>query len=250
MEADDDGLYVVKFRGAGQGPKALVAELVVGELARGLGLPVPDIVLVDLDPGLGAAEPDPEIQDLLRASRGINVGLRFLEGAFNFAPGAAGDLVTAEFAARLVWLDAFITNPDRTDHNPNLLVWNREPWLIDHGAALYAHHNWEAVDDARTRTTFPLIEKHVLLIRSELLMEEDARATGLLTRDVLEDVLRQIPADLLAPDGEVEEAEMARARYLAYLTRRLEGPREWVTEAEAARKRVLSAPPRHLHSRR
>ena len=246
----DRGLFVVKFRGAGQGPKALVAELVVGLIADTLGLATPELALVELADSFGRSEPDPEIQDLLRASHGVNVGLRFLEGAFNFAPGAAGDLVTAEFAARLVWLDAFITNPDRTDHNPNLLVWNREPWLIDHGAALYAHHNWEAVDDARTRTTFPLIEKHVLLIRSELLMEEDARASALLTREVLEEVLRQIPADLLASDGEVEEAEMARARYLAYLTRRLEGPREWVAEAEAARKRVLSAPPRHLHSRR
>lgn len=246
----NDGLYVVKFRGAGQGPRALVAELIVGLIAERLGLATPELALVEVMDSFGRSEPDPEIQDLLRASHGVNVGLRFLEGAFNFSPGAAGELVTATFAARLVWLDSFVTNPDRTDHNPNILIWEREPWLIDHGAALYAHHNWGAVDDARTRTAFPLIEKHVLLIRSELLLEEDRRATALLTREVLGELLRQVPTELLTEDGDESAATELRARYVDYLARRLEGPRAWVAEAESARKRVLSAPPRHLHSRR
>ena len=142
----DDGLYVVKFRGAGQGPKALVAELLVGLIARLLGLPVPPLALVDLPAPFGRSEPDPEIQDLLRASHGVNVGLRYLDGAFNFDCTAAADLVTAEFASRLVWLDALVTNPDRTHRNPNLLAWQRRLWLIDHGAALYAHHDWAERD--------------------------------------------------------------------------------------------------------
>jgi hypothetical protein len=137
-----DGLFVVKFRGAGQGARALVAELIVGQIALALGLPVPALAIVDLPEEFGRSEPDPEIQDLLRASHGENVGLAFLDGAFNFETHAAGDLVTDDFASRVVWLDAFCTNPDRTHRNPNLLIWNRKPWLIDHGAALYAHHNW------------------------------------------------------------------------------------------------------------
>src|SRR5919204_1503955 len=136
----EDGLYVVKFRGAGQGPKALVAELIVGLLAERLDRPVPQLALVHLPAAFGGSEPDPEIQDLLRGSHGLNVGLRYLDGAFNFDPAAAGDVITSGFAARVVWLDALVTNPDRTHRNPNLLVWDRRPWLIDHGAALYVHH--------------------------------------------------------------------------------------------------------------
>jgi hypothetical protein len=125
VDTDGGGLFVVKFRGAGQGPKALVAELLVGMIAGAIGLPVPELAIVDVPAAFGRTEPDPEIQDLLRASHGVNVGLRYLEGAFNFDAAAAGDLVTPEFAARLVWLDAFVTNPDRTHRNPNLMVWRR-----------------------------------------------------------------------------------------------------------------------------
>src|SRR5690606_7202920 len=163
----EDGLYVVKFRGAGQGPKALVAELIVAGIARALELPVPDIALVDVPPPFGRSEPDPEIQDLLRASHGTNFGIRYLDGAFNFELGAAGHLVSPELATRIVWLDALTTNPDRTHRNPNLLVWQGTPWLIDHGAALYAHHDWSRVDEARTRAPFPLIADHVLLTTAE-----------------------------------------------------------------------------------
>jgi hypothetical protein len=134
VETEDGALYVVKFRGAGHGAKALVAELVTGLTAAALGLPTPEMVLIDVPSPFGRSEPDPEIQDILRGSQGVNVGLRYLDGAFNFDAGAAGDLVTADFATRLVWLDALVTNPDRSHRNPNLLVWRRSPWLIDHGA--------------------------------------------------------------------------------------------------------------------
>src|SRR3954470_9776717 len=145
VEADDDGMYVVKFRGAGQGVKALVAEVVAGELARAVGLAVPEIVLVDVDPVLGRAEPDPEIQELIEASAGLNVGLDFLPGALPFEP-AAGVPVDPELAAAVVWFDAFVTNVDRTPRNPNLLVWHERLWLIDHGAALHVHHQtWDMV---------------------------------------------------------------------------------------------------------
>src|SRR6476659_8715441 len=140
IEADDDGMYVLKFRGAGQGPKALIAELVAGELARAAGLPVPEIVFVELDPDLARTEPDPEIQDLIRASAGINLALDYLPGSVMFDPVA--DKIDPHVASRIVWFDAYVTNVDRTARNTNLLMWHRRPWLIDHGAALYFHHNW------------------------------------------------------------------------------------------------------------
>ena len=256
-----DGLYVVKFRGAGQGPRALVAELVVGQIARALGLPSPELAIVELPEEFGRSEPDPEIQDLLRASHGENVGLKFLDGAFNFETSAAGDLVTDEFASMVVWLDAFTTNPDRTHRNPNLLVWNRTPWLIDHGAALYAHHNWAAVDDARTRSPFPLIEQHVLLRRGTALADADRHAVATLTADVCDAILAAVPDSLLATPG-TPDHDMApnpdalltpdalRARYRAYLMRRIESPRAFVTEAQAAHERALAAPPRAVKARR
>jgi len=251
----DGGLYVVKFRGAGQGPKALVAEVIVGLLAESLGLATPSLALVELPESFGRSEPDPEIQDLLRGSRGLNVGLRFLEGAFNFDPSAAGEFVTPDFASLVVWLDAFTTNPDRTHRNPNLLIWGRAPWLIDHGAALYAHHAWETVDEARTRTPFPLIEKHVLLARAERIAEVDEWASARLNAALFEEILARVPEELLVEgvsgvDGVAAAADAARRRYVAYLTTRLEAPRRWVEEAIAARGRVLSEPVRRLSARR
>src|SRR3954462_13541302 len=163
VEVDNGDLYVVKFRGAGQGAKVLIAELIVGGIAKELGLRTPDLAIIDISARFGRSEPDPEIQDLLRRSHGANVGMRFLEGAFNFDSSAAGSLVSPELAAQIVWLDAFTTNPDRTHRNPNLLIWNRTPWLIDHGAALYAHHDWASVDAERARGAFQMIRSHVLL---------------------------------------------------------------------------------------
>src|SRR5260370_21793466 len=157
------GLFVVKFRGAGQGPKALIAELVVGRLAEALDLPMPELAIVELSAAFGRTEADPEIQDILRGSQGVNVGLRYLDGAFNFDATAAGELISADFPTRLVWLDALLTHPDRRHPHPNLLVWRRSPWLIDHGGALYAHPGWATVDEARARPPLAPHRPHVLL---------------------------------------------------------------------------------------
>ena len=253
VEADDGSLQVVKFRGAGQGAKTLVAELIAGLIAQRLGLPTPELSLVEVPAPFGRGERDPEIQDLLRKSEGINVGLRYLDGAFNFEPSAAGDLVMPDLAARIVWLDAYLTNPDRTARNPNLLIWNRKPWLIDHGAALYAHHDWASVDDARTLTPFPLIRDHVLLARADDIESVDPTLAHMLSSEIIAGLLEQIPASLLAvpsPGETTVTADGARARYLRYLTTRLREPRSFVTEAERARVKARSAPPRRLEARR
>src|SRR3954447_6336856 len=161
VEADDLGLYVVKFRRAGQGPLALVAELIAGEIGRTLGLKVPDLVLVDFDAALGRNEPDQEIRDLMQASTGLNLGLDYLPGSVMFDP-AARDPVDPDVASRAVWFDAFVTNVDRTARNPNLLWWHKTLWFIDHGAALYFHHNWPEISRA-AGSGFPMIREHVLL---------------------------------------------------------------------------------------
>ena len=248
----EDGLYVVKFRGAGQGPKALIAELLVGLMAEHLGLPVPALALVDLPPPFGRSEPDPEIQDLLRRSHGLNVGLRYLDGAFNFDPTAAGDVITPEFAARLVWLDAFVTNPDRTHRNPNLLVWRRRPWLIDHGAALYVHHDWSNLTADRIRSAFPLVAGHVLLGRSDGLDEVDARAAAALDGATLRRIVELLPDELLtAPELEREgDPEVHRRRYHEFLTARLQPPRAFHAAALEAREQLRRSTPRARSARR
>jgi hypothetical protein len=186
VEADDDGLYVVKFRGAGQGPLALVAEVIGGELARALGLPMPELVLIEVDARLASAEPDPEIQDLIAASAGVNLGVDFLPGALPLALD-----VDAGFAADVVWFDELITNVDRTPRNPNLLQWHGNPWLIDHGAALYAQHSAEDFVAAAEKP-FPLISEHVLLPAS-------AGATSQLAidREMAQAVVDQVPEEWL-----------------------------------------------------
>jgi hypothetical protein len=227
VEADDDGLYVVKFRGAGQGPKALVAELVVGGLARVLGLPVPELVLVDLDPELAGAEPDPEIQDLLRASAGLNVGLDFLPGALPFTPGAAF-APDPELAAAVVWLDALATNVDRTPRNPNLLVWHRRLWLIDHGAALYQQHRDGDLAEAALRP-FALIAQHVLLPDAAPLGDVDEALAARLPRALLDELCAAVPTAWL---------DRPAAAYAEHLARRLAAPRAFAAEAEDARRRA------------
>lgn len=248
----DGGAFVVKFRGAGQGAKALVAELIAGLLAAQLDLPTPELALIDVPEPFGRSEPDPEIQDLLRGSHGINVGLRYLDGAFNFALSAAGHLITPDFAARLVWLDAFLTNPDRTHRNPNLLVWQRRVWLIDHGAALYAHHDWDRVDEARSRAAFPLIRDHVLLAVSSDLEAMDAALAERFSDDVITEVLRQIPDALLVetPAANAAAAAAARDRYHVYLRHRLREPRAFTAEAAAARQKLITKPLPPLSARR
>jgi hypothetical protein len=253
VDTDDGGLFVVKFRGAGQGAKALIAELIVGQLAQALDLPVPELAVIELSAAFGRSEPDPEIQDILRGSAGVNVGLRYLDGAFNFDVAAAGALISGDLATRLVWLDALVTNPDRSHRNPNLLVWQRTPWLIDHGGALYAQHDWSAVDEARTRTAFPRIREHVLLDRTGDLAAVDARLAAVLGPDVIEHILAQVPDALLTDPvscREFSSAEAARARYRAYLTTRLRAPRDFVAEAIRARDELLREPAQRLSARR
>ena len=220
VEADDDGLYVLKFRGAGQGPKARAAELVAGEIARAVGLPVPELVFVDLDPALGAAEPDPEIQDLIAASAGRNLGMDFLPGALPFTPQRPP---APELAADVVWFDAFVLNVDRTPRNPNLLRWHHGLWLIDHGAALYVHHSaGDAV--ARAGERFPAIREHVLLPFAAPIPEADARLAARLDRGRLEGIAAALPEDWA--DAAV---------YAAHLAARLGQRAGFVEEAEHAR---------------
>jgi hypothetical protein len=228
VEADDDGLYVVKFRAAGQGLKALVAELIVGELARAGGLRVPEIVLVELQAELGRTEPDPEINELVTASAGLNCGLDFLPGSLDYNPARPGEIDAAE-ASQIVWLDAFTTNVDRTPRNPNLLVWHRETWLIDHGAALYQHHSDRDLV-SRAREPFPLIAQHVLLPLASDLAGADRRMAKALDHAAVTQAVALVPDDWLGSDPAA-----ARAEYVAYLCARLEGPRAFVDEAEAVR---------------
>jgi hypothetical protein len=224
VEADDDGLYVTKFRGAGQGLPALVSEVIVGELARRLGLMVPDLVAIDVDPVLGAAEPDPEIQELITASAGANLGVDFLPGALPYAP-AGPFKPTPELAADVVWLDALATNVDRTPRNPNMLIWHGRLWLIDHGAALYLHHRG-LVPSEQFDQPFPLIAEHVLLPHAGSIVAAHERLAAGTGRTVLEDVVGLVPRGWLG----VEDREL----YVDYLVRRVQSGR-FASEAERAR---------------
>ncbi|HET7460346.1 MAG TPA: HipA family kinase [Longimicrobium sp.] len=253
VDTEDGGRFVVKFRGAGQGAKVLVAELVVGLLAGEIGLPVPELALIDVPAEFGRSEPDPEIQELLQKSHGVNVGLRYLDGAFNYDGYAAGDLIDDAFASDLVWFDALVTNPDRTHRNPNLLLWNRQPWLIDHGAALYAHYDWKTVDEARTKTPFALTKQHVLLRRATRLEDADERLSAALTDDVVAAALERVPETLLMDfvgGAEFSSAGEARERYRSWFRTRLEAPRAFAAEAVRARDAALAEPPRRTHARR
>lgn len=231
VEAGDLGLYVVKFRGAGQGPLALVAEIVAGEIGRRLGLPVPELVFVEIDEALGRNERDYEVRQLLRASTGLNLALDYLPGSVMFDP-AAGDRANADLASAIVWFDAFVTNVDRTARNPNLLCWHKALYLIDHGAALYFHHDWPSRDTA-ARSRFPLIRDHVLLSAASRLEEADAASRARLSDAVFEQILAHVPDAWLAPDG--SEPEARRAGYVRFLRERLSESRIFVEEAIRAR---------------
>ena len=250
LDTEGGGLFVAKFRGAGQGARSLVAEIIVGELARSLELPVPELALIEVGEEFGRSEADPEIQDILRASHGINVGLRYLEGAFNFDAVANLESVDPAMAARIVWLDALTLNLDRTARNTNLLLWGEETpsvWLIDHGAALYFHHNWESVSDETARQPFPLIENHVLLSRADAIASVDQGCAAQLTRDAVAEILEQIPDALLldAPAGieqTFQTGEQARTAYLDVLSARLANREAFVEEADRARRSVRENP--------
>ncbi|HEX8254811.1 MAG TPA: HipA family kinase [Thermoanaerobaculia bacterium] len=229
VEGDDDGTYVLKFRGAGQGPRALIAELVSGELARLLGLPVPEIVFAEVDPRMGKTEPDPEIQDLLRQSEGLNLALDYLPGSIGFDPLIDRPLIGKEkLAAKIVWFDALVTNVDRTPRNTNLLVWHGNLWLIDHGASLYFHHAWSDDFLERARTPFAAIKDHVLLPWASDILEVDAELAPLVTAEAIDAIVALIPEEWL---GDATH----RAGYREWLLRRLQSPREWVEEAARAR---------------
>jgi hypothetical protein len=225
VEADDDGLYVVKFRGAGQGPRALVAEVIVGELARHLRLRGPELVRVEIDPRLGAAEPDPEIQELIAASGGDNLGVDFLPGALAYTPAGAWQ-PDPELAADVVWLDALTTNVDRTPRNPNLLLWHDRLWLIDHGAALYLQHG--GLDPAaHAARPFPLIADHVLLPHAASIPDADRRLRSRLDEGALEEAVGLVPAEWFT-GGDGPDT------YVEYLARRL-ADGGFAEEAERAR---------------
>lgn len=231
VEADDDGLYVLKFRGAGQGPKALIAELVAGEIARALGLPVPEIVFMQLDPELARTEPDPEIQDLIRASGGLNLALDYLPGAVSYDPLTMP--VDAQLASAVVWLDALVGNVDRTARNVNLLWWHRRLWLIDHGAALVFQHQWDGHVERSARPFLPIGE-HVLLPLAGALAEADARLSQRLTPAVVEVIVQQIPDAWLDDEPPFGSRERQRQAYLDHFLARLQPPRAFALQAQHA----------------
>ncbi len=237
IEADDLGLYVLKFRGAGQGPLALVAELVAGEIGRAAGVAVPELVLVEVDSALGRNEPDEEIRDLLRASVGLNLGMDYLPGSLMFDP-AARDRATPEVASSAVWFDAFITNVDRTARNPNLLWWHKSLYFIDHGASLYFHHDWPSIEQAAL-TPFPLIRHHVLLPWADSIAGAGALLRERLNRAVFETVLEQVPGEWLLPEPGAPTPEDKRRAYVDFLSRRLSAHAIFMEEAIRARAKLL-----------
>jgi hypothetical protein len=228
VEGEDLGTYVCKFRGAGQGVRVLVAEVVVGELARRIGLRTPQLVALDLDPEIARYEADEEVQDLLNASPGLNLGVDFLPGAFGFD----GELPTGEgVAAKVLWLDAFSANVDRSWRNPNLLFWHGDLWVIDHGACLYFHHAWSGgvTDPSRFAAQPWSPDDHVLLSYAHDLPRADEEIRGLLSEDVFADVLAQVPDAWLEPVPGAETADALRAAYVGFLTARWE-TRQWLPE--------------------
>lgn len=236
VEADDDGLYVLKFSGAGQGPKALIAELVSGEIARSIGLPVPEIVFIDLDTELARTEPDPEIQDLIRASAGLNLALDYLPGSVMYNPVV--DSLDEKLASSIVWFDAFITNVDRTIRNTNMLMWHRKLYLIDHGASLYFHHTWDNFLE-HSRDPFPLIKDHVLLKFANNLSIVDEEMNEKLNSSVIENIVNLIPDSWLTGNSTFNNVNQFKDAYKKYLLKRLEHPHLFIEEATRARSLYL-----------
>jgi hypothetical protein len=237
VEADDLGLYVVKFRGAGQGPLALVAELIAGEIGRALGLRIPELVFVHIEPALGRNEPDYEIRSLLKASYGQNIGLDYLPGSTMFDP-AAKDTASSEIASLGVWFDAFVQNVDRTPRNANLLNWHRQLYFIDHGAALFFHHDWPSIA-AKATSPFAEVEHHILLPWAGNLAQASAIAHDCLSPALFESILEQVPDDWLTADRDPVTPAEKRAAYLDHLARRLAASTIFEEEAADARKRLV-----------
>lgn len=233
VEADDDGLYVVKFRGAAQGSRALVAELLAGELGRAIGLPVPEIVGVEVAASLADAEPDPWVKELLEKSPGLNLGLDFLPGSLTFNAVVDGRPDPA-FAADVVWFDSLVTNTDRSPRNPNLLVWHRRPWLIDHGASLYVHHAW-ADPRAHARRPLPTLRDHVLLPYASSIAAAHERLAPVVTEPLLRSLAAAIPDSWLPADSPVGGADGQRDAYVAYLLERIAAGPALAAAAEGLR---------------
>jgi len=234
-EADDGFLYALKFRGAGQGSKALIAELLGGEIARALGFRVPEIVFAELDEAFGRTEPDEEIQDLLRASKGLNLALHYLSGAITFDPVV--NKLGEDLASRIVWLDCLLTNVDRTVRNTNMLMWHKELWLIDHGAALYFHHTWDNWQEQAAKP-FVQVKDHVLLRWASRLEDVESELKGKLTESVIERIVQAIPDDWLDGREGVSPGE-ARGVYIQFLKMRASASGIFVKEAQDARERII-----------
>lgn len=235
-EADDDFKYVLKFKGAGHGVKALIAELLGGEIARALGLRIPELVFANLSEDFGRTEADEEIQDLLQGSQGLNLALHFLSGAINFDPVVTA--VDAELASQIVWLDAFVTNVDRTFRNTNMMIWHKELWLIDHGASFYFHHsftNWES----HAKSQFALIKDHVLLPKASLLEETDKAFKALLTEEKIKGIVELIPDEWLNWEDSDESPEAIKKVYSDFLTTRLAHSEIFIKEAQNARQKSI-----------
>lgn len=230
-EADDGFLYVIKFRGAGQGPNALIAELLGGEIARALGLRVPELVFAMLDEAFGRTEPDEEIQDLLKASEGLNIGLHYLSGSITFDPAVS--TVEPLLASQIVWLDSLLTNMDRTCRNTNMLIWHKELWLIDHGASLYFHHSWQNWEQQASRP-FGRVKDHVLLKQATMLKEVNIDFKQRLSPEVINAIVALIPDALLTADAGFESTEAHRAAYAKFLNTRIAHSDMFISEAENA----------------
>nr|WP_262923901.1 HipA family kinase [Spirosoma liriopis] len=236
VEADDDFLYVLKFRGAGQGTKALIAELIGGEIAQLLGLRIPELVFANLDEAFGRTEPDEEIQDLLRASEGLNLALHYLSGSITFDP-----LVTTVdplLASQIVWLDCLITNVDRTVRNTNMLIWHKELWLIDHGASLYFHHSWQNWEE-QSRRPFAQVKDHVLLPQATELDAVDAQFRQILTTERIESIVALIPNEWLTNESMPESADEQRQVYAQFLANRVATSELFVKAAKEARNALV-----------
>lgn len=235
-EADDEFKYVLKFKGAGHGTKALVAELLGGEIARILGLPVPELVFANLDEAFGRTEADEEIQDLLQGSQGLNLALHYLSGAINFDPVVTA--VDAKLASQIVWLDAYITNVDRTFRNTNMLIWHKELWLIDHGASLYFHHSFQD-PIGHAKSPFALIKDHVLLPQASLLEETDSEYKALLSEEKIRAIVNLIPDEWLHWEELEKSPDEIRGVYISFLTTRLENSSIFVKQATDAREALI-----------
>jgi len=234
VEAEDDGLYVLKFRGAGQGPKSLIAELIGGEIARTLGLRTPELVFIDLDPALGRNEPDYEIRSLITSSGGLNLALDYLPGSITFDP-LVQPVINGTLASEVVWLDAFLTNVDRTARNTNMLMWHKNLWLIDHAASLFFHHTWTDYLE-RSTTPFSAIKDHVLLPFASEIEKADAKAHELLSPGVIESIVNLLPDEWLTQgESPFTNANEHRAAYVNYLTTRFNASERFVKEAMHAR---------------